>query len=236
LKGRDAVRLQPSGAYAANLIGLSNKCDEIVFSLTDGRTRAVPPGREVIQLRPYHPRNMATAGRVSGLVIQALRSSDARRPRTVTIDALRQRLTDADKNPASAGPALRARVDGICLQAHRPTEPEAVNHLSSCRRTGYKSSTMRPRPNAGLPAPSLEKDFGSAWTLRETLPTPALVGAPYLQGGTSLSKAWKLIERFSEDIDIVIDRELPRLRRRHAEQQAAEENSRRSAVAGSMRK
>jgi hypothetical protein len=28
------------------------------------------------------------------------------------------------------------------------------------------------------------------------------------KGGTSLSKGWKLIERFSEDIDIVVDREL----------------------------
>ena len=32
--------------------------------------------------------------------------------------------------------------------------------------------------------------------------------APYLvfKGGTSLSKSWNLIERFSEDIDLVIDR------------------------------
>ncbi len=28
------------------------------------------------------------------------------------------------------------------------------------------------------------------------------------KGGTSLSKAWKLIERFSEDIDLIVDKEV----------------------------
>jgi hypothetical protein len=59
----------------------------------------------------------------------------------------------------------------------------------------------------GLDAPSVEKDFWVCWTLRELftlLPT-----GPHLtfKGGTSLSKCWKLIERFSEDIDVVIGRD-----------------------------
>ncbi|MBU6170242.1 MAG: nucleotidyl transferase AbiEii/AbiGii toxin family protein [Verrucomicrobia bacterium] len=28
------------------------------------------------------------------------------------------------------------------------------------------------------------------------------------KGGTSLSKAWKLIQRFSEDIDLIVDKEV----------------------------
>lgn len=45
------------------------------------------------------------------------------------------------------------------------------------------------------------------WTLRALFRLP--VSGPHLtfKGGTSLSKGWKLIDRFSEDIDIVIDRE-----------------------------
>lgn len=31
-------------------------------------------------------------------------------------------------------------------------------------------------------------------------------GSLAFKGGTSLSKAWKIIERFSEDIDLVLDR------------------------------
>lgn len=53
---------------------------------------------------------------------------------------------------------------------------------------------------------SVEKDFWVCWTLRTLFALPA--SGPHLtfKGGTSLSKGWKLIERFSEDIDIVIDR------------------------------
>jgi hypothetical protein len=74
LAGRDRLRLQPSGAYAANLLGLSEQLPAKVVFLTDGATRTVRIGGTTIQLRRTTPRNMATAGRLSGLLIQALRS------------------------------------------------------------------------------------------------------------------------------------------------------------------
>jgi hypothetical protein len=58
----------------------------------------------------------------------------------------------------------------------------------------------------GLGEQIIEKDFWVCWTLRRlfTLPSPP---APILfKGGTSLSKAYQAIERFSEDIDLVLDR------------------------------
>ena len=73
LEERDAVRLQPSGAYAANLLGLSDQVPMNVVFLTDGRTRKLQVGKRQIHLKRTTPRNMATAGRVSGTVIQALR-------------------------------------------------------------------------------------------------------------------------------------------------------------------
>jgi len=57
----------------------------------------------------------------------------------------------------------------------------------------------------GLPAFAVEKD----WWVMQILPAVfQLEIAPYLvfKGGTSLSKAWKIIERFSEDIDLAMDR------------------------------
>lgn len=60
----------------------------------------------------------------------------------------------------------------------------------------------------GLRAASIEKDFWVCWTLRELFSEPTLGGHLTFKGGTSLSKAWHLISRFSEDIDIVIDRSL----------------------------
>ncbi len=57
----------------------------------------------------------------------------------------------------------------------------------------------------------IEKDFWVCWTLKRLFTDPAL--APHLtfKGGTSLSKAYGLIERFSEDIDLTISREAPLL-------------------------
>ena len=53
---------------------------------------------------------------------------------------------------------------------------------------------------------SVEKDFWVCWTLRELFTLPGIGEHLTFKGGTSLSKGWKLIERFSEDIDVVIDR------------------------------
>ena len=57
-----------------------------------------------------------------------------------------------------------------------------------------------------LPAASLEKDYWVCWTLRELFGIPDWGQSITFKGGTSLSKCWSLINRFSEDIDIVIDK------------------------------
>jgi hypothetical protein len=58
-----------------------------------------------------------------------------------------------------------------------------------------------------LPAATIEKDFWVTWTLRELFQLKGWGEHLTFKGGTSLSKAWDLIDRFSEDIDIVIDRD-----------------------------
>jgi hypothetical protein len=73
LAGKDRIRLQPAGAYAANLLGLSEQVPARVVFLTDGASRMVKIGRQLILLRHTTPRNMAAAGRLSGLLIQAFR-------------------------------------------------------------------------------------------------------------------------------------------------------------------
>ena len=73
LAGKDRIRLQPAGAYATNLLGLSEQVPAKVIFLTDGASRTVKIGRQEIQLRRTTPRNMATAGKLSGLLMQALR-------------------------------------------------------------------------------------------------------------------------------------------------------------------
>lgn len=58
-----------------------------------------------------------------------------------------------------------------------------------------------------LPPASIEKDFWVCWTLMKLFSLPEWGTHLVFKGGTSLSKCWGLIERFSEDIDIVINRD-----------------------------
>ncbi|MFQ3223899.1 MAG: hypothetical protein ACI8Z5_000138 [Lentimonas sp.] len=56
-----------------NLLGLSLQVPAKIVYLTDGAKKTVVVGQQVIQLKPTTPKNMQTAGRVSGLVIQVFR-------------------------------------------------------------------------------------------------------------------------------------------------------------------
>lgn len=73
LVGRDCTRIQPTGAYAANILGLSEQVPAKIVFLTDGPSRTVKIGATTIQLRRTTPKNMAMAGRLSGLLVQAFR-------------------------------------------------------------------------------------------------------------------------------------------------------------------
>jgi hypothetical protein len=94
---RGALRLQPAGAHAANLLGLSTQVPVRTVFLTDGLSRTVKLGRRQILLKRTTPRQMATAGRISGTVIQALRWIGRPNVDEKTIASLRRRLTKREK-------------------------------------------------------------------------------------------------------------------------------------------
>ena len=116
LAGKDRIRLQPAGAYATNLLGLSEQVPARVVFLTDGPSRTVKIGRQEIQLRRTTPRNMAAAGRLSGLLMQALRHLGkkhitpervAHLKRTLPTKERRQLLKDLRLAPAWMHPLFR---------------------------------------------------------------------------------------------------------------------------------
>ncbi|MEX0792780.1 MAG: DUF6088 family protein [Pirellulaceae bacterium] len=116
MAGRDRTRLQPTGAYAANALGLSEQVPAKVVFLTDGPARTVKIGPTTIQLRRTTPKNMETAGRLSGLLIQALRElgqahvTPARLShlkRTIPTDKRRELLKDIRFAPAWMHPIFR---------------------------------------------------------------------------------------------------------------------------------
>lgn len=97
LAGRDNLKIQPSGAYAANLLGLTEQVPARIVFLTDGPNKTVQINKQQIVLKRTTPKNMATAGRVSGLVIQALRYLGQEHVDDKIIGMLKKRLSGDDK-------------------------------------------------------------------------------------------------------------------------------------------
>ena len=97
LSGNHGARIQPTGAYAANLLGLSTQVPAKIVYLTDGLSRLVCVGDMEIRLQHTTTRNMATAGRISGLVIQALRHLGAKHVDDTIICILKRKLRTEDK-------------------------------------------------------------------------------------------------------------------------------------------
>ena len=97
LAGRDSLKIQPSGAYAANLLGLTEQVPAKIVFLTDGANRTVQINKQQIVLKRTTPKNMATTGKISGLVIQALRYLGKGYVDDKAIEMLKKRLSRNDK-------------------------------------------------------------------------------------------------------------------------------------------
>jgi hypothetical protein len=63
------------------------------------------------------------------------------------------------------------------------------------------------RLKTGLPVQAIEKDWWVVQTLQRVF-SCSVAAHTVFKGGTSLSKAWNLIDRFSEDIDLALDRKI----------------------------
>jgi hypothetical protein len=79
---------------------------------------------------------------------------------------------------------------------------ESVALLSSAERGELFSETAARK---GMTPAVVEKDFWVCWTLGRLFAHPDLSRLLMFKGGTSLSKVFNLIERFSEDIDLILD-------------------------------
>src|SRR5580704_16392975 len=80
---------------------------------------------------------------------------------------------------------------------------DSVLQLSQTQRVQLFEQTAQ---LTGMVAVIVEKDFWVCWTLKELFRLPTMGEHLIFKGGTSLSKVFKIINRFSEDIDVSIDR------------------------------
>ena len=71
---RDKARIVPTGIQALNKLGLSTQIPLKAVYLTDGAARIVKIGNRTITFKKASPKNLMAKGKLSGLVIQALKS------------------------------------------------------------------------------------------------------------------------------------------------------------------
>jgi hypothetical protein len=88
---------QVSGAYAANILHLSEQVPAKIVILTDGVPRKVALGKLTLDFRRAAPRNLLGAGKPAGLVFQALRYLGKADVSADIIARLRQQLDPATK-------------------------------------------------------------------------------------------------------------------------------------------
>lgn len=70
---RDKARIEPTGVFALHSLGLSTQVPVNVVYLTDGIPRKIKYGNRTIKLKKTAPKNLAMKGKVSSLVIAALK-------------------------------------------------------------------------------------------------------------------------------------------------------------------
>lgn len=138
LAGKSGVRLQACGAYAANLLGLSAQMPLKLVFITDRATRMIWIGDRQIVLKPTTQRNMATAERISGLVIQALRYLGQPNVDEAVLRHLQVRLTSDDKAVLLADAALAPAWIASLMRRIAKEMP----HEGSCADTDRQASVI----------------------------------------------------------------------------------------------
>jgi len=140
LVGKERLRVQPAGLYAANLLGLSEQVPAKIVLLTDGTGRSVRIGPMQLLLKRTSPRNMTAAGRLSGLVIQALKSLGAQHITPERLALLRARLPAAERARLLDDVALAPGWMQPILRELAQTAPDAAGQAKPRRaQSGGKS-------------------------------------------------------------------------------------------------
>jgi predicted nucleotidyltransferase component of viral defense system len=82
-----------------------------------------------------------------------------------------------------------------------------VNKVAQMPARDHADLFMETAERKVLPEAIIEKDFWVCWMLKQLFSIEALSGRLLFKGGTSLSKIFHAINRFSEDIDLAVDYE-----------------------------
>lgn len=102
IKKVEAIEVQPTGAYAANLLGLSTQVPMKIQLYTNGPKKTITFGRQVLVLKPTTPKNMVGAGTKAGLILHALRYIGKDDVTPEVIEQLKKHCSPSDLKSLSA--------------------------------------------------------------------------------------------------------------------------------------
>ena len=92
IRRRDKAKIIPTGAMAMNALGLSTQVPINAVYLTNGTARKINLGRRTIKFKRTTPRNLAAIGKVSSLVIQAIKEIGKDKVTSSEIDIIVEQL------------------------------------------------------------------------------------------------------------------------------------------------
>ncbi len=91
-----SMRIQPSGALAANMLGLSTQVPAQIVYLTDGRSRKIAIGKMDITFKHVPPGKLQQGTEITALVTNAIRHLGKNAIDEPSAKALKQRFTASD--------------------------------------------------------------------------------------------------------------------------------------------
>ena len=94
---KNGLRIMPSGAYAANIVGLSEQVPGKIIFLTNGPTKKLKIGKLEIIFRTASEKSLHATGKV-GLVIQALRNLGKTHVDDIVLTRIQRFLKDVGIN------------------------------------------------------------------------------------------------------------------------------------------
>ena len=196
-------RIQPSGAVALNLLGLSTQVPARAIYLSDGPDRTYKLGNTSLVFEHTALKEAGFKLRESGLIVQALKSLGSERITPEIISKIRAWLPESlrKKVLADTKTATGWSTQRFSKSPRRSRMDKIATWSASDRRDLFSESATR----LGKSAAVVKKDFWVCWILKTLFADPQLKEQMVFKGGTSLSKVCGLVDRFSEDLDLVLD-------------------------------
>ena len=114
VKTSEAIEVQPTGTYAANLLRLSTEIPMRIEFYTNGPKKIIRFGMQDILLKPTTPKNIIGAGTKAGLVLHALKQIGKDNVSGYMINHIKKQLDNKElkqiKKLAHYAPAWIAKI------------------------------------------------------------------------------------------------------------------------------